>query len=89
MMLSVAQSRDEDGDENRYAVHDVALAVSSLTFQATALGLAVHQMGGFRRKRARETFGISEDYRPVTALAVGYPGDPTDLPEGLRERELA
>ncbi|BDA74676.1 hypothetical protein RIVM261_047280 [Rivularia sp. IAM M-261] len=38
---------------------------------------------------ARELYQIPEDYEAVTALTVGYQGDPQSLPDGLRERELA
>lgn len=48
LMLSVAKlSFDRNNNPNRHAFHDVGLAVASLTFQATEMGLRVHQMGVF------------------------------------------
>jgi nitroreductase len=87
LMLSVAKlAYDSNGSPNRHAFHDVGQAAANLALQATALGLAVHQMGGFDVARAREEFSIPEGYEPVAAVAVGYPGDPESLPEKLRAR---
>ncbi|NEQ38395.1 MAG: nitroreductase family protein [Okeania sp. SIO3I5] len=90
LMLSVAKlSFDRNNKPNRHAFHDVGLAVASLTFQATEMGLRVRQMAGFDVDKARELYKISEQYEPVTAIALGYPGEPDILPESLRERELS
>jgi nitroreductase len=90
LMLSVARLNFErNGKPNRHAFHDVGQAVASLTMQATALGLVVHQMAGFDIAKAREQFHLPEGYEPVAAIAVGYQGDPQTLPEDLREKELA
>lgn len=89
LMLSVAKLYfEEDGKPNRHAFHDVGLAVENLAIQAVALNLFVHQMAGFSIERAREQFGIPERYEPVAMIAVGYPGDPSILPDRLREREF-
>ena len=77
-----------DGRPNRHALHDAGQAAAQLTLQATALGLVVHQMAGFSQDRARQLYGIPDDVEPVAAMAIGYPGDPDDLPEDLRDREL-
>ncbi len=90
LMLSVARLNFErNGKPNRHAFHDVGQAVASLTVQATALGLVVHQMAGFDIAKAREQFQIPEGYEPVAAIALGYQGDPQTLHEDLREKELA
>ena len=90
LMVSVARMGFNDtGELNRHAWHDVGLAVANLVFQATALDLVVHQMAGFDNNLTRQTFEIPEGYEPVTAIALGYPGDPDSLPDPLRERELA
>ncbi|MDY6990986.1 MAG: nitroreductase family protein [Cyanobacteriota bacterium] len=90
LMLSVARlSFDKNNKPNRHAFHDVGLAVASLTFQATEMGLRVHQMGGFHVDKARELYKISAEYEPVAAIAIGYPAEPDILPESLQERELS
>ncbi|MBL1202722.1 MAG: nitroreductase family protein [Nostoc sp. ZfuVER08] len=89
LILAVARVRSDEGKTLRHAFHDVGLAIENLTIQATAFGLAVHQMAGFDADSARKEYQIPDDYEPVTALAVGYPGDPQSLGDGLRDRELA
>jgi nitroreductase len=78
-----------NGRPNAAAVHDLGLASGSLTLEATARGLHVHQMIGILPDRARELYRIPDDVRPLTGLAIGYLGDPNALPEKYRERDLA
>ena len=78
-----------NGKPNKAAIHDLGLAACSLTLEATARGLAVHQMIGIVPERVRELYGIPEGYEAVTALAIGYVGDPDRLPPKLKERDLA
>ncbi len=66
-----------------------ATASASLTFEATARGLFVHQMIGILPDRARELYGIPDDVRPLTGLAIGYVGDPSTLPESYKKRDIA
>jgi nitroreductase len=90
LMVSVAKLAFEaNGQANRYAFHDVGLAVANLITQATALGLFVHQMAGFYPDKVRELYGVPEGFEPVAGLVLGYPGDPASLPEDLKQRELA
>jgi nitroreductase len=90
LAVSVAKRAfDQNGRANPHWWHDVGLAMGNLTLQATALDLFVHQMMGFTADRVRESFSIPDGHEPVAAIAIGYPGDPVVLPDGLRERELA
>jgi nitroreductase len=87
ILLSVAALQFQDGSPNRHALHDTGMAAENLVIQATALGLIVHQMAGFRIDQARANCQIPEGYEPVAMMAVGYPGDPAQLSDRLRERE--
>lgn len=78
-----------NGQPNAAAMHDLGLASASLTFEATARGLFVHQMIGIVPERARELYHIPDGVRPLTGLAIGYAGEANALPEKLRERDLA
>jgi nitroreductase len=74
---------------NAAAIHDLGIASATLTFEATARGLSVHQMIGILPDRVRELYAIPEGVQPLTGLAIGYAGDPGGLPEAYRQRDLA
>ncbi len=76
-----------NGLPNVHAWHDLGLAIAQLTVQATALGMGLHQLGGFHPEAARAAFGIPEDLDLVSIVALGFPGGPDQLPENLRQRE--
>lgn len=82
-------SFERNQQANRHSYHDLGLAVGALTVQATAEGLAVHQMAGISVEKIRQTFAPPAGWDPVSAVAIGYAGDPETLPKELRERELA
>jgi len=89
LIIAVAQLLRDNGAPNGVALYDLGQAVAHLSVQAGALGLAVHQMGGFSAERTRELFAIPEGYAPVTFSAVGRQGDHGLLPDTLRSREEA
>jgi nitroreductase len=74
---------------NRNAHYDTGAATALLSMEATAQGLAVHQMAGFDPEKARQVFGIPVGWEAIAVLAIGYPGDPVSLPEPLKDREMA
>ena len=78
-----------NGKPNAAAVHDLGLAAAHLTFEATARGLAVHQMIGIVPSKARAEFAIPDGVEPITALAIGYAAEPDSLPDQLKERDTA
>jgi nitroreductase len=78
-----------NGKPNGAALHDLGLASATLTFEAMTRGLYVHQMGGILPEKARELYGIPEGVQPLTGLAIGYAADPSILPDGYKQRDLA
>ena len=78
-----------NGKPNAAAVHDLGLASATLTLEATARGLFVHQMIGILPDKARELYRVPEGVQPLTGLAIGYVADPNTLPEAYRQRDLA
>ncbi len=74
---------------NRTASYDLGQAVALLTVQATALGIAVHQMVGFDAAAARDRCAVPATHDVVSVLAIGRPGDPAALPPALQQREAA
>ena len=88
LLLTMTQVVRDDGSPARHAGYDLGQSVAHLTFQAAALGLAVHQMAGFSVEAARAAFHVPDRFEPFTIVAIGAIGDPGWLPEDLREREL-
>ena len=74
---------------NRNAQYDVGAASLQLSIEATARGLVVHQMAGFDPETAKESYNIPQGWEPIAAMAIGYPGDASSLPEPLQSREKA
>lgn len=90
LCLNLVSTRyTRNGKENRTAAHDLGLAMGNLLAEATSRGLHVHQMGGILPDRVTELYELPADVAPWTAMAIGYAGDPSALPEKLLERELA
>lgn len=90
LALAIARTKfSHNGKPNRHAWHDIGLAIGNLLVQATSMGLAVHPMAGFLPDKAREVLALPVDHEPVTAIAIGYPGESTFLSEALRVRNAA
>jgi nitroreductase len=78
-----------NGKPNAAAEHDLGIAAATLTFEATARGLHVHQMIGILPDKVRELYQVPEDVQPLTAIAIGYLGDIDKLDENYKPRDLA
>ncbi|SDD83427.1 nitroreductase family protein [Belnapia rosea] len=94
LMLAVARmTNPANGNPNRDAFYDTGAAMAQMALQAAALGLQLHQMGGFDAAKAREAFGIPEGYEPAAAIALGHVAPAEALPGGmdgaLAAREVA
>jgi len=90
LMLAVALNNFGHNDSpNRWAMYDTGAASLNLCLQAVALGLAVHQMGGFSVEKATAVFALPEDCVPMAMLAVGYQADSSGLAEDFRATELS
>ena len=79
----------KNGAPNRNAQYDVGAATALLSVEATARGLFVHQMAGFDVEKARQVLSIPTGWDPIAALAIGFPGDHSTLPQPYRDREVA
>ena len=88
LLLACADSvLSKTGDNNRWGQYDTGAASENLCLQATAMGLMVHQMGGFDADKARQSFSIPEQFTPMAMMAVGYQLAESDIPESMQERE--
>jgi nitroreductase len=88
LALGVVALRFAHNDKpNAAARHDLGLAAGNLCAEATARGIAVHQMIGILPERARELFAIPEGAEAVTGLAIGYAGANDAVPENIAARD--
>ncbi len=88
LALGLAEHNFEyNGKPNKAAIHDLGAASASLTFEATARGLVVHQMIGIDPDKAREIFQLEESIEPFTALAIGYVGGVDSVDEEYAKRD--
>ncbi|HYF70475.1 MAG TPA: nitroreductase family protein [Ohtaekwangia sp.] len=74
---------------NAHALYDLGGANAFLSLQAVEMGLQVRQMAGFNIDKVVSQLHIPAHYEVGVMTAVGYPGDPTVLPEKLKAREVA
>jgi nitroreductase len=78
----------ETGVPIRTAAFDTGAAWQSLALQAHQLGLSAHAMGGIHHEQTYEALGVpGEEFESIAGIAVGHPGEITELPSDLRERE--
>jgi nitroreductase len=90
LVLGVAKTRFSHNDSpNNYAGHDLGAAMALMAVQATALGLAAHQMAGFDWVKARDAFATPDTYAMGSVMAIGYHGELTDLDEKFQAQEQA
>lgn len=89
LMLSCAGSAFEaTGKPNRWTQHDTGAASVSMALQAVAMGLVIHQMGGWDADKARAAFAIPPEYTPMAMIAVGYQASPDVLDEETKAKEM-
>ncbi len=90
LVVSLARKNHlSNGAANGAARYDVGAANALLSVQATHAGLTVHQMGGYNKQVLAENLNIPESLEPIVILAIGYAGNPDNLNDNLKARELA
>lgn len=66
---------DSDLEYSEFAHYDLGQAVAHLSFQAHALGLAVHQFRAFDRDGVSAEFGVPAAWEVTTLAAIGVPAE--------------
>lgn len=90
LILGITNSLNARGAVNTYSLYDLGAASAFLTLEATAQGLAAHQMGGFDHDAIRKALDIPDSYLLGSVIALGYQGEPEDLAnEAMIAREVA
>ena len=77
----------QNGKPDAYGLHDTGAASQNMALQATALGMHAHGMGGFDKDTLRAFFGVPSDFDAGACWALGYVGDPENVPEDLKGAE--
>jgi len=72
---------------NRHAWYDTGMAMGNLMLAATEMDLYLHQMGGFDVERSAKALALPSNIEPVAMAALGFKGDPSELPEDVAARE--
>lgn len=89
LVLSVAQMHfAHNNSPNRHAWHDTGAANAHLLLEAVRRDIYGHAMAGFDREKTTRELAIPVSSEPVCFIALGYLGDPKQLEEPLRSREL-
>jgi nitroreductase len=92
-VLIIVTTRDnldaELSDNRAYAQFDTGMATMNLQLQAVREGLFVHPMAGFDPSSLRSAFSFAPETRVITVVALGYPGDGSNLNEKHASAESA
>jgi nitroreductase len=76
LVVQVACPTDDDRiDGKDYYLYDCGLAMMSLVYQATMLGLSARQMIGWDESSLKACLGIPTEYRVVVVTGLGYPSE--------------
>jgi nitroreductase len=79
---------DYNGKPSKTHAFDSGAAWQNFALQGSINGLVIHGMQGFDYDRAKSELQIPDEYEVQAMAAIGKPGDPNDLPEGLREKDI-
>ncbi len=88
LLCTAKKTFAKNGKPNRHAMHDTGMANAHLMLQATQMNIYGHIMAGYDPAKLRETFQLSEDEEDVCVIALGFLGEPEQLEEPFRTREI-
>ena len=79
---------DYNGKPSKTHAFDSGAAWQNFALQGSINGLVIHGMQGFDYDKAKSELQIPDEYEVQAMAAIGKPGDPDDLPEALREKDI-
>jgi nitroreductase len=89
LMVSLAKKERDPGKPNFWSRHDLGAANMLLILQARSMNIYGHPFGGFDSAAMASALEIDTSvFEPVACIALGYPGDPDQLEESKREKEI-
>lgn len=86
-VFTVVSKAFPDGRDNRYAWHDLGLAVQNMILQGMAHDVYARQLAGIYHEKVAALFNVPAAYEVVTGIAFGYRGAIHNLPEDKRTTE--
>lgn len=89
LILVTANNLRPDGKPYAGFEYDCGLSVAQLTLEAHSRGFVTHQMGGFDKTKAVETFELGEELIPLVVVAIGKQGSLDQLDDEMSVRESA
>jgi len=88
LVLIVTRTKfTHNGTPNRVAVFDAGSAWQSMALQGASMNFVMHGMAGFDYERARTELAIPAEFDPCAMVAIGHPGQVSELPDQLRKME--
>ncbi len=88
VVLISKQNFSHNEKPNQHASFDCGAAWQNLALQASSLNLVAHAMAGFDAEKLSADLQISSDFKIEVVIALGYPGDKTNLSSDLQEKEI-
>ena len=88
LIALVSKTTFDSGDPAPTHSFDCGSAWMALALQAQKMGLVSHAMWGFHHDQAPAVLGLTDEYAAQAMIAVGHPGELTDLPEKYQSREV-
>ena len=89
IIIAAKDKFSHNDSENKHAMYDCGAAMANFSLQAVEEDIYIHQMAGFSPDKAKELLDIPEGYRAITVAAIGYEGNPDQLPDNYKKSELA
>jgi nitroreductase len=77
-----------NGKPNATNQFDAGCAWGFLALSALQNGLITHGMAGFNAAKARVVLGVPEEYDIIAVVAIGKPGDKSQLPADVQAKEV-
>lgn len=88
MLAMYKKTFSRNGRPNASATHDLGMANAQMILQAAEHDIYAHMMGGFDKDQTMELLEFDDDVAPFCIIAFGYLGDPDQLREPYKTREL-